>query len=358
MVKRVRNGEVDILRFIFAIFIFLHHFGFCAYAEKVCRNGWLGVEFFFLLTGYFMAYSAKKILGNDFSSDKIANQTWKFIINKVKSFYPYYFAALFIKVIFVAFTRPFDKMLELLFKSIPTFILLLYPLNWNAKGIYITDTWFLSAMITSIFVLFPLLLYRFDLMSKIVFPITSFFTLGFLLHEFKTLNVHGQWSNFAYTGTIRATAEIMAGAGLFQAVSFVNKIKFSKPKIENFEKLFFTVVKYAIFAAIFLYIVWGGVKRKLDLHIFLFCAVALVLSLSKLTFSLRQSKLSDIFGKSSLIIYIFHGLILDITAYFIPKGTQILTKQFVILCIFVILTCFLLSAITNAFFHLLKKLKE
>ncbi len=268
-----RNGEIDILRFIFAFFIFLHHFGFCAYYTQIAKNGWLGVEFFFLLTGYFLARTAKKIVQNA-AEIQIANQTWKYICNKIKTFYPYYFLALVVKIIFVAFTRPFDKTAELLFKSIPTFTLLFYPLNWYSKGIYITDIWFLSAMITSIFILFPLLLYRFENMSKIVFPIVSFFMLGFLLHTYKTLNIHGQWSTICYSATLRATAEIMFGVFLFQVVSFANTVFALKTK----HKLLLTVVKYALYAVLFLYIVGGGKTQTRCTYLIVLCCCSCVVA--------------------------------------------------------------------------------
>ena len=362
MVKKVRNGEIDILRFLFAIFIFLHHFGCCGYQKEILKKGYLGVEFFFLLTGYFMARNAKRFLSaqSEFkalplSQEQITAQTWHFLLNKIKSFYPYYLFAVCIKLVFVLFTTPLKKALELIFKSLPTFLLLLYPLNWSAKGVYVTATWFLSAMIISIFLLYPLLIYKEKIMSGIVFPILSFFLLGYLWQKYKTLNVHGQYITFCYTGVLRAISEI--ALGVFVAFVSENLDKKIGDKATSLAKLFFTAVKYMIFAVIIIYIAVGGNHRKLDLHVLLFLCVALVLSVSQLTHKIRGSELTDFLGKASLIVYIFHGVLFDISKKSLELQ-QLEFRDFAILSAVNFLLCFVLHEILQMLIFFFSKSKN
>jgi peptidoglycan/LPS O-acetylase OafA/YrhL len=48
----MRNGNIERLRFFFAVSVVMHHALLNHY-----RGGWIGVEFFFMITGYFMSAS-------------------------------------------------------------------------------------------------------------------------------------------------------------------------------------------------------------------------------------------------------------------------------------------------------------
>ena len=101
-----RNGEIDLLRFIFSSMIVIHHYN-ASFNFNILENGYIAVEFFFLLSGYLMAQSAYKITSkkDKLESSEIADSTWSFIIKKVKAFYPYYAFAVILQVRFRR-TRP------------------------------------------------------------------------------------------------------------------------------------------------------------------------------------------------------------------------------------------------------------
>ena len=80
MELKKRNGEIDVLRFVFSIFIVLYHFG-DVFKVDIARFGFIGVEFFFVVSGVLMARTAK------LKKEKYVT----FISKKIKSFYPYYF---------------------------------------------------------------------------------------------------------------------------------------------------------------------------------------------------------------------------------------------------------------------------
>lgn len=46
--KKMRNGNIELLRFLFCADIVLYHAGFLP-------RGYVGVEFFFMVTGFFLA---------------------------------------------------------------------------------------------------------------------------------------------------------------------------------------------------------------------------------------------------------------------------------------------------------------
>jgi len=54
----MRNGFIDFMRFIFAILIVLHHswvFANTMHHDLVLQEGFIGVEFFYILTGVLVA---------------------------------------------------------------------------------------------------------------------------------------------------------------------------------------------------------------------------------------------------------------------------------------------------------------
>lgn len=102
MIKKQRNGLIDIYRFIMAICIMLYHsyhlHGIANYPFKI--GGQIFVEAFFLLSGYFVTKDVetnKKEQKSDFKSDVIQalTYTWK----KYKPFLPYTFIVVFVSLI-------------------------------------------------------------------------------------------------------------------------------------------------------------------------------------------------------------------------------------------------------------------
>lgn len=65
-----RNGNIDLMRFVFCLIIILYHinnrldlnppFGLSEKYFSFCGEGRIGVEFFFIVSGYLLAVTAKK----------------------------------------------------------------------------------------------------------------------------------------------------------------------------------------------------------------------------------------------------------------------------------------------------------
>ena len=62
MKKPARNGKIDLLRFVFCIGVILHHIELILGEDSpvrgyftLGRQGYIGVEFFFLVSGWLLA---------------------------------------------------------------------------------------------------------------------------------------------------------------------------------------------------------------------------------------------------------------------------------------------------------------
>lgn len=88
-----RNGTVDFLKFIFAVLIVMFHSKNLATGveESYFIGGSIGVDFFFLVSGFFLASSAlKKPYLNEKS---LGEDTFEFMKHKIAGLMPNYYVA-------------------------------------------------------------------------------------------------------------------------------------------------------------------------------------------------------------------------------------------------------------------------
>lgn len=93
-----RNGKIEFMRFIFCITVILFHigkkyFGLDYQVNRFLscfRHGDLGVEFFFLVSGYLFAAACVKKRGQE---EPLGKSTLLYIYHKWISFYPQYLIA-------------------------------------------------------------------------------------------------------------------------------------------------------------------------------------------------------------------------------------------------------------------------
>ena len=326
---KTRNGEIDLLRFLFAITILLFHFG--KLLPKNCvPNGHISVGFFFVVSGVFMAKHAKKIIAGG-KPVSIGNTTWKYIIYRTKSFYAYYFVSVILSAIFYRMLSNgmnFIDLMKSLTKTIPTFSLTFLGLNTNMRSLYVPNTWYLSALLITSFILFPILIYKFDSSTKIIFPIISMFTLGYIYANNKHILLAWEnWLGLLYSGMLLAISEITLGISLFPLIEWIRE-KGSRGSKKL--KLLFTVLKWGSFLIVFVF-AFSPINKDFSIHALLYCCIGIVLSLSNLSYNIPAMKLTNYLGKCSLPIYMYHGFIKYILDNKIASGQLVMTRTFYIL---------------------------
>ena len=239
LTKQNRNCSIDILRFIFCFYIVNYHFysHFLKYYDSLnffCR-GYMGDEFFFMVTGFYFAKAGL--------SAKESPIQWNFnqLIKRIKKIaIPYYsiwlvcFILTELKVVLINIEgRTFlndlvNSVYELLFLDMAGF----------RKGLYVNDVaWFFSGTIISLFILGPFIAKFKEKFLLYVVPIISIFSYGLLCINFDYLHSpHAFIPNcFIHKGLVRAVAAICAGCFLFELTnneifkksisSFISKCK-------------------------------------------------------------------------------------------------------------------------------------
>lgn len=353
-----RNGEIDLLRFVFAITILLFHFGKML-PTNFAGNGNIAVGFYCIVAGAFMAKHAKKVLAGG-KPASIGDSTWKYIIHRTRSFYAYYIVAFILSAIFYQMMSEkmnFISLVKNLTKSIPTLSLTFLGLNNNLRSLYVPNTWYLSALLISSFVLFPFLLYKYDTSTKIIFPVFSMLILGYVYANNKTIILAWEkWGGFLYNGVLLSVAEIALGASLFSFIEWIQKREKENSKAL---KLLFTIIKWASFLIVFIFSFSPQIKRDYSIHALLYCCIGVVLSLSDISYNIPATKMTSYLGKCALPIYMFHGFVRYIIQRKSTEGQLTLTPAFFIAsAVTTIVASIVLMHLTDLVVRLIKTRKH
>lgn len=242
----VRIGEIDFWKFTFAILIVTLHSAYLPGAgeDTYFRGGSIGVEFFFVVSGFFMAKNAEKVDGYQ----SLADETWRFLLKRVKTFFPYMcmscVAALIAKTLFYH-----GGLLKLIKNGVAGLseVLLLKATGFG-DTFFNNPTWYLSAMVCSMAVLYPLILKYRKIFTRIACPLLAFFLLGYLQQTYGQFRNPDLWDGLFRKGTIRGFAEIAFGVVCYEICSWISTYDFTK-----LSKLLFTVAEYGSLLAIILY---------------------------------------------------------------------------------------------------------
>lgn len=301
MAKTNRNGTIDILRFLFCIAIVLRHFsdGMPDGSPMIVPGGALGVEFFFIVSGYLMTCSAYKRVNNG-SPVSVAKDTNFFMKRKMGSLLPDLIVASVFSMICYSITL-IPRGLKYILIDVAQRIW--SPLMLSAAGFgYITELWYLSAMIIVMLAFYPFLIKYFDSFVRIIAPLLAIFTLGYISKGLGSLLNPSLFVEVMHKGMIRAIGEIALGVAIYPLIQFLSKqILTKKAKIlitlGNLLCLSFTLI-----------IMLKRSNPKYDFICLLFITVSTILSFS------HQGVFADKFdnrffswlGKLSLTLYLSH----------------------------------------------------
>lgn len=237
--RRQYNGLLDILKFIFSILIVFSHGIFWAGEGDKLVFGYalIGVEFFFVISGY--------LLVNSIYTNKLSIRDY--IIRRIKGLYGYFIMAFIFcssvwLYLLIINERP-EKW------TLFTYILKL-PFEFafmNSSGISIVGVngtwWYISAMLFSEWLIYPIIRYKESWYLYYAAPLSVFLISGYMSFNFGTIATGG-WSGFIKTDNLRAILGVVCGTLVFY---FVEKLK-------NYE-----IKKYVIYVCDLIAILGYGV---------------------------------------------------------------------------------------------------
>lgn len=332
-----RNGKIELLRFVFSVCILFFHLsqyilGTPKSGVDVHLNffshGSIGVEFFFLVSGYLMAKTAYKqveVLKVPQDDKSLSKNYLQFIGRKYFGIFPYHLVAFVLAFItYVAYKHLGLKDIVLnAFQSIPNLLLI------ERTGFEITNPnnieWYISCMLLVMAVLYPLCIRFYYRFTRLYAPLLAVFLLGYMQKMTSSLTGVNQWNG--YKSMVRAIAEIALGTVAFEIVRYMQSREW-KPA----HKALFTATEVACLVITMIYILYNY-SKKLEILILLMLFILVILAFSSLSYGAEafNNKSFCFLGSLSLPLYLA-----QMPAIYVAKGffdSLSLNKQAVIAAI-------------------------
>lgn len=326
-----RNGKIELLRFIFSIGVLCFHVQKYVSAEILpsspirfdfFTHGAMGVEFFFIVSGYLMASSVFYTKDKD-KQLSLGKSTALFMKKKFMGIFPMH-CLVFIPVFAAtAFSRNWgiSECLKKLVDSIPGFFFLQMA---GFKGTYINHIeWYLSAMLICMFLIYPLLRKFYKAFTNIIAPLVAILILGYMAHTYGKLTGVMSWEGFFYRGMLRGFSELCLGTVCFEICRHLKEIKANKKT-----KILFTVAEIILWLLSFV-LIMTTVSYYYEFHTLICISAATTITFSGLGYgsTLFDNKLFIYLGKLSLPIYLSQLILIELVpAYlgYLPTNVQML----------------------------------
>ncbi len=329
--SKKRNGTLEFMRFVFCLTILLFHMGKMLLGGFSFKNGIqfaffphgaMGVEFFFILTGLFLAQSVDKQLQRAEKKTNIIVDTLQYFSKKYTSTFPQHvvaFAVLFGVTVLVHLDTPGWSAWDRFDSAVPSLFLIQMtgimgePLNHIE--------WYLSAMLIAILIIYPLCRLNFKVFTRYIAPVVSVALFIWMRSEYPSLsgvtrqmNITADW--YIYKGVVRAVAEITLGTFVYSLskyglAPFVQKI--GKPA-----RAALTAVEWIMYAAAVLITVLT-LPYKWEYAALAVIFVGITLSFSGLTYSgkLLDNNFSYFLGKITLPVYLSQLSAIAMAGYYL-----------------------------------------
>ncbi len=317
-----RNYTIDFFRIIFILIICIHHFQ-SIINTKFINSGYICVEFFFIVSGFFLYKSFKK------NSD---STSLKYTVDRIKKLYPLYIFAFIIMLILTTVESYFRGNLNIqknVFTSISEVLLLQNVGIFNGGINY--PMWYLSTLIVAGFFIFELLKRDKNLYLKILGPLSILIYFAFINKNYGTLEV---WDNIngIYLPLVRTFVDMTIGCILSYIIDeYYVKIKNS---IDS-HKMFFRILEIINYAILFYLII-----NNTPYQIYSVIAFTILISFANLDnsicYKLFNNKVFRYNGDLTYSMYVNHASIILIFTHLYKRLNYLQDNPLISICIYII----------------------
>lgn len=287
-----KNQAIEFLRFFFMVGVTLHHF------STYSPAGYLTVDFFFILSGFWlMRYYEKNKSEGQTPALSAAQYTKKRYFRLLPNYFFAFFLALGIAVCMWGGGGSIGMIGDNFWE-----LLMLESFGFT-ENVLTGVGWYCSAMLIAGFCSYFLLAKNKEVYTYVIAPISLFVIFAWMSQHIGHLNRWTQFDTFICTGTLRGFAEIGLGCISYQIYTSL-QAKNAGNKVTNtiLELVCFSFIAYTIFKV--------G-PSKLD-FVCVFFMAALIISLfleRSLWFEILNNRLSGFLGSISIGIYLNHAIL-------------------------------------------------
>lgn len=298
-----RNYELDFLKLLFAVCVFIHHTDLFRDAGIKAviplQLGPIAVHFFFIVSGMLMANS---ILKKETATTKYGKHAAVFVMNKIKSVAWDVYAALLVFMLVNIFTIPSEQIPVTLAKSIPE---LLFVTRAGINITYNGAGWYLSAMFLCMLPISYLLYKERDFTLYVLAPLIAVFTLGYFC---QTNNYcfpdNGKMYGLFQGGIYRAVCGLCFGICAYNIY-----ICLSRAKLNENMRMLLTITEVFLYGLFFG--TWFLIRdNKALMSVVLLLPIAIAITFSGKSYLVRlfQFEWMKCFAPISLTVYLNHWI--------------------------------------------------
>lgn len=293
-----RNRTIDFWKFVYSVIIMIQHSGELREDISPLAGGSIGVEFFFIVSGYLMVASFER----QEKFEGIAQDTLCFIKRKSTSLFPAVWAGGIIGVIVtnIIARSTIKGWIKSIADNIWSFLLIDFS---GIRGKPVNGvTWYLSAMLLIMLAIYPIMHKNKDLFLTVIAPIITLFSLGFLYQNYGNPRNPTQWIGFSYKGLIRGFGEICLGAVCFAAAK-----KLRERRLTYVGHTFFSLVENICYFIV-LFAACTMKATRYDYILILLFAIAICCSFSEQTveYSFLGRKTMGVLSHFGFCLYLGH----------------------------------------------------
>lgn len=312
-----RNGAIDFLKFFFAVqIVFFHGVNFADTKEFLFSVGAIGVEFFFIVSGFLMATSAFKRLGQP--TDSIGLETISFLGHKIKGLLPDVYVA-WIAAFLVTCWMDSLSGTNLIRKAIMSIFELMFINQTGLLGFRSNRVmWYLSAMFLAMLILYPILIKTRKTFIYLIGLILALFIYGYLYNSgVRGLSAPSHWNGHFTNGFLRAMAGISLGCVSYGIVDKAKDIK-----LTTLGTWLATLIETGCYGFVS-YVSLVSLHSDLDYALVVFLMVGITITFSRKSYSSRlfQYKCFNWMGAFSFDLYLSHSFWSHAMVKLFPQAT-------------------------------------
>lgn len=327
-------GKIEIYRFYICVTIIIGHLfnnlsidDYKVSVLTINNKFSLGVEFFLIISGFFIATSAFKS-----KATNLSKQTIIYTVKRIRSFFSEHFiSSLFTLLIFLIYKKPSSlySFAQIIIRFIPT--LLLFT-RWGFNEIIMDIEWYLSCLIICGGVLYFLILKYKHSFSRIAAP---FLALILMCSYFPIENSYHSATIFVFNGfihgnVVRSFSGMMIGVFIYEIVSYVQR-----QNINHKYKLFLSLIE--IILLLICFYIKNQTNKKYELLYIMLLSISLIIILSNISLTNKyfNNPICMHLGKLSLSMYLVQYASIYITnmLYEYIKNGILAALICVVLCI-------------------------
>lgn len=299
-----RNTLLELWRFFFCMAVLAFHF-FSKIESDFFHVGYLGVEFFFIVSGYFIgSYYCRYQEGKSITAR--LKSIVSYLISRLKRLYPFYLLALVLMLIVRTMINKYHFM-DIL-RTIKDCFAEFFLLQWTPLGneVLISAGWFVPSVFFGGLLFVIILALTDKIGGYLIAPLTSFFIYRYYFHLIGKIDVI-----YSYHSILRGIAGIAFGVFLFFICKHLRTFIEKLSKHQLISNLF-CIFASMLFLGIFVYTNYGR-RSKWDFLIIALYGIGLLFLMSgsvKLPEKLDKAFL--FLGKTTYPIYVFQMPVIEL----------------------------------------------